>query len=279
MTTYVIGDIQGCYSPLQRLLDKLHFDPTHDQLWFAGDLVSRGRESLETLRFVRTLQQQGAALAVLGNHDISLIAAAHQIIPPHKSLHALLEAPDSSELIDWLRHLPLLHVDTRRQAILVHAGIPPVWDLATAIQCAQEAEQALRQDEPRAWLQQIYGDEPAHWRLQAAAIDRQRYTINALTRMRYCYADGKLEFAQKLDPIAVQQKQPELLPWFRVPQRQHIQETIYFGHWSTLNYRREANVVSLDSGCVWGNQLTAVDIDADPCAPAIQITCTDYERR
>jgi len=279
MATYVIGDLQGCYSPLQRLLEKLHFDPTHDQLWFVGDLVSRGRESLETLRFVRSLQQQNIAHAVLGNHDLSLIAAAYQVIPPHKSLHALLAAPDSQELIDWLRHLPLLHVDTNRQAIGVHAGIPPAWDLATARQCAQEAEQSLRQHAPSAWLQQIYGDKPAHWKPEGAAIDRQRYTINALTRMRYCYADGKLDFSQKLDPTTVQQKHPELLPWFRVPQRQPIKETIYFGHWSTLNYRREANVVSLDSGCVWGDRLTAVNIDAEPSAPAIQITCTDYERR
>ncbi|PID48609.1 MAG: diadenosine tetraphosphatase [Proteobacteria bacterium] len=283
MSTYVIGDIQGCYSPLQRLLEKLKFDPSQDSLWFAGDLVSRGYESLETLRFVRSLHLQNKAIAVLGNHDISLLAAAYNILQPHRSLHAVMTAPDRDELIHWLRHLPLLHLDTTQQAILVHAGIPPVWDLQTAIICARAVEASLRQPDPRQYLEQMYGNKPAHWKPNASEMDRQRYTVNALTRMRYCHPDGKLDFQQKRSPEATRLTHPQLSPWFRHPKRKAIPAYIYFGHWSTLPLstlaiQAETNVIALDSGCVWGGQLTAISIEDGLPASLTQVSCSDYER-
>ena len=148
MGTYVIGDLQGCYEPLRRLLDKIRFDPQYDQLWFTGDLVSRGKHSLETLRFVRSLSLEHAALSVLGNHDISLIAAAYGLLEPHKTLRKLLDAPDLFELVDWLRQCPFMHLDTDKQTVLVHAGISPEWDLALAQQQASRLEQATQRGFP-----------------------------------------------------------------------------------------------------------------------------------
>lgn len=276
MGTYVIGDIQGCYEPLRRLLDKIRFDPNYDQLWFAGDLVSRGKHSLETLRFVRALSLENAALSVLGNHDISLIAAAYGVMDPHKSLRKLMDAPDLFELIDWLRHCPFMHVDTNQQTILVHAGISPEWDLALAQQQAGLLEQALRQDHPEAWLDNAYGNKPAAWQNCRTQEDRDRYSLNAFTRMRFCYPDASLEFQQKLNPIDINQSQLELIPWFRHPSRLLIPYTILFGHWSTLGYHQEHNVIALDTGCVWGGTLTALNIDTKNI---IGQACHDYERR
>ena len=276
MGIYVIGDIQGCYEPLRRLLDKLRFDPKLDQVWFAGDLVNRGKHSLETLRFVHSLAVENAALSVLGNHDISLIAAAYGIMEPHKSLRKLLDAPDCSELIDWLRYCPLLHVDPIKQAILVHAGISPAWDLDTAQACARALEEALRQSQPQAWLKQAYGNRPALWQDCQTKEDQERYSLNAFTRMRFCYPDGSLEFQQKLNPTEVAESQPELIPWFLHPKRLPIPYTILFGHWSTLGYHQDHNVIALDTGCVWGGSLTALNIDTKN---TIGQACNDYERR
>lgn len=278
MSIYAIGDIQGCYAPLQRLLDKIRFDPSVDCLWFAGDLVSRGTQSLETLRFVRSLSQQNAAISVLGNHDISLIAAAYGLLPPHKSLRPLMDAPDFAELLAWLRQNPLMHTDDQHQAVLVHAGIPPHWDLPTAQTCAHIVETELRQPDPGAWLERAYGNKPALWEDCNSWPDQHRYIINAFTRMRYCYPDSSLEFAQKLNPTDVQVSYPELIPWFRHPDRKDIKHTILFGHWSTLGYHREHNVVALDTGCVWGGKLTAHCIDTNNKI-GHQVACHDYERR
>ena len=268
MGTYVIGDLQGCYEPLRRLLDKIRFDPQYDQLWFTGDLVSRGKHSLETLRFVRSLSLEHAALSVLGNHDISLIAAAYGLLEPHKTLRKLLDAPDLFELVDWLRQCPFMHLDTDKQTVLVHAGISPEWDLALAQQQASRLEQALRQAHPETWLATAYGNKPAAWHDCQTPADQNRYSLNAFTRMRFCYPDASLEFQQKLNPIEV--------PWFRHPKRLPIPYTILFGHWSTLGYHQEHNVIALDTGCVWGGHLTALNIDTKN---RIGQACHDYERR
>lgn len=276
MGIYVIGDIQGCYEPLRRLLDKIRFDPKYDQLWFAGDLVSRGKHSLETLRFVHSLSLENAAISVLGNHDISLIASAYGLMEPHKSLRKLIDAPDLSELLTWLKSCPLMHVDADRQAILVHAGISPEWDLGTAQTQAQALTQALQAENPKAWLASAYGNQPADWQSCVTAADKDRYSLNAFTRMRFCYPKGSLEFQQKLNPSEVSQSQPELIPWFRYPKRIPIPYTILFGHWSTLGYHQEYNVIALDTGCVWGGTLTALNIDTKN---TIGQACHDYERR
>lgn len=259
MATYAIGDLQGCYSALQRLLDKIQFDPGTDTLWFAGDLVSRGTESLQCLRFVKSLGDH--AITVLGNHDLSLLAAYHGVRKPHKSLKKLINAPDYDELMFWLRRQPLLHLSETHQAVMTHAGIPPTWDIETAKQCAQEVEQQLRQYNPSQWFEHLYGDEPNQWSTELVGIEKQRYTINALTRMRYCYADSSLEFQEKLSPDMVQQSHPDLVPWFKHPHRHVIPYTLIFGHWSTLGYYHHDGVIALDTGCVWNGALSAVCLE------------------
>jgi len=276
MATFVVGDIQGCFTPLHRLLQQVKFDPAFDQLWLAGDLVSRGKHSLQTLRYAKSLGS--ACVSVLGNHDISLIAAAYGVFSPHKSLQALFDAPDFAELLTWLKQQPLLHHDPTLNTVMVHAGISPVWDLPTAKACAKEVESHLRQDAPAAWLEAIYGNHPDHWKPKTMKpLERQRYIINAFTRMRFCRPDGSLEFKQKLTPEAVKADHPNLTPWFKHPQRKKIAETICFGHWSTLGYYHKHNVIALDTGCVWGGKITAVRIDNEK-KRKYQVACTEYGR-
>jgi bis(5''-nucleosyl)-tetraphosphatase (symmetrical) len=277
MATYAIGDLQGCYDPLMRLLDKLRFDPRQDTLWFAGDLVNRGKQSLETLRFVRSLRD--AAICILGNHDISLIAAHHGLRKPHKSLKTLLDAPDYPELITWLTQRPLLHVDTTLGYAISHAGIPPQWDLTTAQTCAREIERELRSPTVADWLAHVYGDQPDTWNPVATKYDRQRYILNAFTRMRYCRPDGSLEFNTKSNPFGSNQSSSlistELIPWFKYPTKQTLGLTTLFGHWSTLGYYNGNYVIALDTGCVWGGQLSAIRIDTKN-QQLISIQCDDY---
>ncbi|WP_020561016.1 symmetrical bis(5'-nucleosyl)-tetraphosphatase [Thiofilum flexile] len=262
MATYAIGDLQGCYSALLRLLDAIQFNPNQDQLWFAGDLVSRGTESLETLRFVKQLCEQKTALTVLGNHDISLIASFYGVRTPHKSLQALITAPDYAELIQWLRRQPLLHYEPSKQAALVHAGIAPQWDLLMAARCAVEVEQELQQPDPSTWLSQMYGDMPDQWSTSFGSdIERQRFSMNVLTRMRYCHSDGRLNFYEKGNPAQIVDK--SLIPWFEYPKRQALGSRVIFGHWSTLGYYVSPEVVALDTGCVWSGQLTAFCLETE----------------
>ena len=276
MAIYAIGDLQGCYKPLLRLLDKVHFDPAADTLWFAGDLVNRGKHSLETLRLVRSLGS--SVVAVLGNHDISLLAAFHGLRKPHKSLKALVEAPDYPELMHWLAHRPLLHVDTELGYVLCHAGISPQWNLATARQCADEVAQQLAAPNPQAWLTQVYGDQPDKWDAQASLFARHRYILNAFTRMRYCRVDGSLDFDAKGHPrdyLPTDSKKWTLLPWFLYPHRQSLGVKVVFGHWSTLGYYNDSQVIALDTGCVWGGQLTAIRLDSPNSVPC-SVACDDY---
>ncbi len=268
MATYAIGDVQGCYDPLMRLLEKIRFDPRQDTLWFAGDLVNRGKQSLETLRLVHSLRD--AAVSVLGNHDISLLAAFHGLRKPHKSLKTLTAAHDYPELMKWLAQRPLLHVDTRLGYAMSHAGIPPQWDLATAQACAREVEQQLASPTLPLWLPHVYGDQPDVWNPTDALFDRHRYILNAFTRMRYCRSGGSLEFNAKGSP----QETAELIPWFKYPTRQPLGLTILFGHWSTLGYYNQDYVIALDTGCVWGGQLSAFRIDKNQQLTCIQ--CDDY---
>lgn len=276
MATYAIGDLQGCYNPLMRLLDTLRFDPRQDTLWFAGDLVNRGKQSLETLRFVRSLRD--AAVCVLGNHDISLLAAHHGLRKPHKSLKLLLDAPDYPELITWLAQRPLLHVDNQLGYAMSHAGIPPQWDLATAQTCAREVEAELTSPRVAEWLALVYGDQPDTWNPADSQPDRHRYILNAFTRMRYCRADGSLEFETKGNPFdasSLSAQTTELTPWFASPIKQALGVTVLFGHWSTLGYYNGNYVIALDTGCVWGGQLSAIRIDTKNQQP-ICIRCDDY---
>ena len=267
MAVYAIGDIQGCYDPLRRLLDLLRFDPTADTLWLVGDLVNRGPQSVEVLRLVRDLGDR--AIAVLGNHDLTLLAvAAGQVKPKRKdTFHSILDAPDSAELLALLRQCPLLHHDAGLGFTMVHAGLPPAWDLALAQRCAAEVEIVLRGPGSREFFGQMFGGEPRRWDESLSGYERLRFTVNALTRMRFCTADGTLSFAEKGPPGT----QPVgLLPWFEVPGRRNADLNIVFGHWAALGYYRAPGLYALDSGCVWGNRLTAIRLD-DPDAPMMSV--------
>jgi bis(5'-nucleosyl)-tetraphosphatase (symmetrical) len=260
MTTYAIGDIQGCYDDLMRLLENLHFEPAKDSLWFVGDLVNRGPKSLETLRFVKDLGD--AAITVLGNHDLHLLALESGKRPPKKkdTLHDIFDAPDCDELLHWLRHRPLIHYDRDRKQVLVHAGLPPQWKAKKAVQYAAEVETILRSNQHTELFHNMYGDEPTLWDEELTGWPRIRFIINALTRMRYCSPDGRLNLNEKYAPGT----QPRgLIPWFEAPERRSRKKEIIFGHWSTLGLVKREGVIALDTGCVWGGQLTAVDLD-DP---------------
>ncbi|MDP3009436.1 MAG: symmetrical bis(5'-nucleosyl)-tetraphosphatase [Methylococcales bacterium] len=255
MSIYAIGDIQGCFDDLLRLLDAIAFNKDTDQLWFAGDLVNRGPKSLETLRFVKSLGS--SAVTVLGNHDMHLLAAScmERVANKKDGLTDILDAPDRQELIDWLRHQPLFHHNN--DFCLVHAGLPPQWDFKKTQKMATIAEQALRRPDYQAFLKQMYGNKPNQWSPQLKGIARLRFIINCFTRMRYCDAEGRLDFTNS-GPLGSQP--PNLLPWFEVPNRRNADMRVIFGHWSTLGYYEGSNCYAIDTGCLWGGQLTAVKL-------------------
>lgn len=253
MTTYVVGDIQGCLNPLTRLMDRVKFDPSTDCLWSVGDIVNRGPQSLDTLRFLKSLG--GSFKMVLGNHDLHLIALAYGIHTPKKgdTLNEILTAPDRQELIDWLRKQPLIF--RTENYVVVHAGIPHIWTIARAMELAQEVESALGSQDPTPFLWDMYGNEPACWSDQLVGSTRLRVITNYLTRMRCCKKDGTLDLLFK-GPANESPK--EFLPWFEYyqPSGSH-QEHIFFGHWAslkTLTYHKKFH--ALDSGCIWGGELT-----------------------
>jgi bis(5'-nucleosyl)-tetraphosphatase (symmetrical) len=262
MAVYTIGDLQGCLEPLKRLLDRLRFDPTSDRLWFCGDLVNRGPDSLDALRFVRGLGE--TALTVLGNHDLHLLALAWDPARSPRSkdtLDGVLAAPDREELLEWLRRRPLLHHDATLGWTLVHAGLPPQWGLAEAQATAAELQGVLGGPGFAAFLGRMYGDGPDRWSPGLKGAGRLRYIVNAFTRMRYCRADGSLDLEEKGPP---ERAPPALVPWFRVPGRRSRSLKLVFGHWSSLGYVAESGVWGLDTGCVWGGRLTALRLDDPP---------------
>ncbi len=272
MSTYVIGDIQGCFLELKALLERLAFDPGRDRLWCVGDLVNRGPDSLAVLRFVRDLGEH--ALVVLGNHDLHLLALAAGN-PRHakkSTLDAVLKAPDRDELLHWLRHRPLIHHDPGLHLTLIHAGLPPQWELTDALACADELEAVLRSDGYQAFLLAMYGDQPDRWSSDLKGMERLRFITNCLTRLRFCAADGRLALHEKGE---IGSQTPGLLPWFQVADRRTRHDRIIFGHWSTLGYYAGDNVWAIDSGCLWGGTLTAIRVDAQPWMP-IQLRCKGY---
>jgi len=258
MAVYAIGDIQGCYDELLQLLDVLRFDPARDRLWFTGDLVNRGKQSLEVLRLVKSLGDR--ATVVLGNHDLHLlaVAAGASHLRPKDSFMDVLEAYEREGLLSWLRFLPLLHHDARSGYTLIHAGLPPQWDLATAQSCAAEAEQLLRGEAAQDFFQQMYGDQPLQWHADLSGVERVRFIINCFTRLRYCDTEGQLFLRDKGAPGG---QAENIMPWFRVPFRNSAGMRIIFGHWSTLGRYQGEGVYSLDTGCVWGGALSALRLD------------------
>jgi len=257
MPTYAIGDIQGCYDPLCRLLEKIKFDESVDRLWFAGDLINRGPKSLDTLRFVRELGD--SAVTVLGNHDIHLLAL-HYGVRKRKdkdsTLFQILDAPDAEELIEWLQSNPLVHIDNKY--VLVHAGIHPHWSLETLQTLKTEVETAVHTARSKKAINKLYGNTDGTWADAEYSEERITYALNCLTRMRYCESNASPEYKCSESPG----KQPaHLTPWFEFNNKALSGHTILFGHWAALGYHHHNNVYALDSGCVWGNSLTALRLE------------------
>ncbi len=266
MACYAIGDIQGCYEELRALLNALDFSADRDQLWFVGDLVNRGPGSLQTLRFVRDLGDN--AVTVLGNHDLHLLAAAYTAGKLNDTLAPIMDAPDRWSLLEWLRYRPLMVESPEWNAVMVHAGLPPQWDVPTAAACARELEQALQGADYRDFLAQMYGNQPARWDPALTGMDRLRFITNAFTRMRYCTPDGALDMDAKGTPG--DQPAP-LVPWFEAPERHNGGVHIVFGHWSTLGEVSNPLIHPLDTGCMWGGSLTAMEMEslAEPGKPRL----------
>jgi bis(5'-nucleosyl)-tetraphosphatase (symmetrical) len=270
VSRHAIGDIQGCCDELRALLSRVGFSTDRDRLWFVGDLVNRGPQSLEVLRYVRALGDN--AIVVLGNHDLHLLALACGGHNTRRSdtLGEILRAPDRDTLLEWLASRPLAYFEAGD--LLVHAGLVPQWTVETTLELAREIERALR-DDPRNLFNHMYGDEPDHWSADLAGTDRLRFAINVLTRVRVCTNEGRINLHIKGKPPAADSP---WRPWFDIESRRTRGARVIFGHWSALGLVMRKDVIGLDSGCVWGGALTAVDLDHPVGAP-ISIPCGGYQ--
>jgi bis(5'-nucleosyl)-tetraphosphatase (symmetrical) len=265
MATYAIGDIQGCFEALEKLLEKIGFDPLSDRLWFVGDLVNRGPDSLPALRFVKDLGER--AVTVLGNHDLHLLTVAAGYAHLHRgdTLKEILDAPDCEDLLAWLRTRKLMHA--AEGWAMVHAGLLPQWSVERALELAGEVEAVLAGPSHRELLRAMYGNEPEAWDDGLAGNDRYRVVINAMTRLRLCTREGKMDFKHKSAPRRLP---AGYFPWYAVPGRKSAGQPIIFGHWSTLGLHASTDVVALDSGCLWGNALSAMRLED---RTIIQVSC------
>ena len=272
MARYAIGDIQGCCDELQALLSRLRFSADRDQVWFVGDLVNRGPQSLETLRLVRALGAN--ATVVLGNHDLHLLALAFgskRKVKDGDTLGPIFEAADRDQLLEWLLRRPLAVFDEPRGDFLVHAGLVPDWSPREAAKLAREVEAVLRED-PRALFDAMYGNKPDRWSDKLRGMDRLRFIINVFTRMRFVAADGTVDLKQKGAPG---EQSDGLIPWFDAPARASRDVRVVCGHWSTLGLTRRKDLLALDTGCVWGGALTAVNLDTEE--DPVQLPCTGHQ--
>lgn len=267
MATYAIGDLQGCYEEFQHLVELIGFNAARDKIWLVGDIVNRGPDSLSLLRAIMKLGN--AVIPVLGNHDLHLLLLAEGIVKPHASdtLQAVLDAPDRRDLLNWLRYRKLFHVED--EYALVHAGLLPSWTISQAAELANEVEAVLCGKNFHEFCLQMYGNEPNSWNDSLTGYQRLRVIINAMTRLRVCTPDGRMEFSHKGELQCVPQG---YLPWFEVPARASRSTTIIFGHWSALGLQVRKNILALDTGCVWGGKLTAIRLEDRriyqvPCAP------------
>jgi len=263
MAIYAIGDVQGCFDDLQFLLAKINYNKAEDLLWFAGDLVNRGPDSLAVLRFVKSLGPR--AVTVLGNHDLHLlaIAAGYAKLKQQDTIAEILDAPDCQALLDWLRSQPLLHHDAQTGYTMLHAGLPPQWGLDEARACAGEVEALLRSSDYQDFFKHMYGNKPDLWSNKLSGWERKRFIVNCFSRLRYCDINGKLALNEKAVPGT---QTSGNLPWFEVPDRLSKGLKIIFGHWSTLRLYpvEEEGVYPIDTGCVWGEQLTAIKVQDKP---------------
>ena len=264
MSTYAIGDVQGCYSELRSLLRECGFDALRDRLWFVGDLVNRGPCSLEVLRFVADLGDR--VHTVLGNHDLHLVASAcgARRLRDKDTFHDVLDAADGNGLVDWLRNRPIVHRDPERAFVMAHAGIAPAWTIDDAMRLGGELSEALRGVDHLRLLSSMYGNKPDRWRESLTGLDRLRFVTNAFTRMRYCHANGRLDFSDTRPPG---DQDPSLVPWYTLRDAGADGTRIVFGHWATLQLRNalswDLHVRHVDTGCVWGGSLTALRLEDD----------------
>lgn len=273
MSVYLIGDIQGCDAPLQRLLEKLAFSPSRDRLYVLGDLVNRGPDSAGTLR--RLMGLGDAVQCVWGNHDLHLLAIAAGASKTKRldTVEELLNAPDREAMLDWLRHQRLaIHA---HGVLMVHAGVLPGWTVAQTMALASEVEQVLQGPHSADFFHQMYGNQPSAWQDSLTGMDRIRVIVNALTRLRFCTADGVMEFNAK---ESADQAPAGFMPWFDVPGRLTAQDTVAFGHWSTLGWLDRPDVFALDSGCVWGGCLSALRLSDDGAHELIQVNCEQAQK-
>lgn len=267
MATYAIGDIQGCYNTFQQLLERIEFNAANDKLWLVGDLINRGSGSLEVLRWV--YKNRSSIVTVLGNHDLHALAIAEGKIPLHKNdtLQALLDAPDSDILLDWLRHQFMIHAESGY--LMVHAGLLPQWSAKQALALGAEVEAVLRGADYRDFLGQMYGNLPNRWDTNLRGVDRLRLITNAMTRLRVCTSEGEMDF--KFTGVLADIPAGSM-PWFEAPTRKSTDTTIIFGHWSALGLQQRDNLFGLDTGCLWGGELTALCLEDRtifqvPCSP------------
>ena len=263
MSTYAIGDVQGCFKELLQLLDKINFDETNDRLWFVGDIVNRGPASLEVLNFIMKLGD--SAITVLGNHDLHLVALAEGIILPQKSdtLAPILRSPDKQELIAWFRQQPLMHHDKDLNFYMVHAGLPPQWEILQALELASEVSQFLNSGEYLTFIKVMYGNTPALWDENLTGNDRLRFIVNCFTRIRFLNDKHELNFSEKGAPGS---NDDHLFPWFTIDDRKSKNEKIIFGHWATVHLGNihdftPYNVYPIDTGCFWDGDLTAMRLE------------------
>uniref|UniRef100_E6QUP5 bis(5'-nucleosyl)-tetraphosphatase (symmetrical) n=1 Tax=mine drainage metagenome TaxID=410659 RepID=E6QUP5_9ZZZZ len=254
MSSYAIGDLQGCFGALILMLERIRFNPQQDKIFLLGDLVNRGLDSLKVLRWARDHHIHG----VLGNHDLHLLSLAEGYTNNHSgdTLQAILDAPDRHELLYWLRHLPLARIE--QGYLLVHAGVLPQWTVAQTLSLSQEVESALQGTHYRNFLQEMYGNLPDRWDDSLTGISRLRVIANAMTRLRFCTPDGTMDFKSKGDP---QHAPAGYLPWFQVPERRTLGTPIIFGHWSALGLQIHSDSIALDTGCLWGGKLSAIRLE------------------
>ncbi|RTZ14940.1 bis(5'-nucleosyl)-tetraphosphatase (symmetrical) [Vibrio aquaticus] len=252
MANYIVGDLQGCYDELQLLLEQVNFNPINDTLWVAGDLVARGPKSLEVLRFLRSLGD--SAKVILGNHDLHLLAVSLGLFKIKKKDQTapIFSASDKNELLDWLRHQPLMA--EHDEFVMCHAGISPEWTLIDARRATKEIENILQSDQWPWLIENMYANQPDTWSEKLEGIERYRYIINAFTRMRFCFPDGRLDMECKLPPKQI--NDGSMIPWFQLDSRITLEKTVLFGHWAALEGYEGEEVIGLDTGCVWGGCLT-----------------------
>ncbi|MFT7879228.1 MAG: symmetrical bis(5'-nucleosyl)-tetraphosphatase [Sulfurimonas sp.] len=263
MAVWAIGDLQGCYDAFQRLVTEIKFDPEEDRLWLVGDLVNRGEDSLSTLEYIYSIRE--SVEVVLGNHDISLIAAYYGVRKGNKYIDPILESPNAGTYIHWLRQQRFLHIDYQLGYCMSHAGISPEFDLGMAIRYAKQIEERLQADESevKVWLEKMFHHTCDRFDRKASIDDIERYILSTFTQMRFCYKDHRLDFDQKGPPTDKKLEEKGMKPWFDVVDRKSVDLKIVFGHWSALGFYCDENILALDTGCVWDGKLTAARLDSE----------------